>query len=173
MGYKIIKNPRVLALNSDGNSPTLLKLATLSHSLLYTSKNATFDRQRGNDEITVMASAARTASAQSADQTNYNHRGVLVALKVTVNPGGAETLIIAVTFKEPIGGAYRVMAVSAALFGAGGTGEYRILMYPGVAAASQEIDQTVGYPLPRTWRVEITNSSTGSWTYSVSAMPIL
>src|SRR4051812_21405518 len=42
----------------------------------------TFDRQRGNTEVTLLASAARTTSTGTPTQTNWNARGAIVNLNI-------------------------------------------------------------------------------------------
>ena len=131
-----------------------------------TFNNSTFDRQRGNTEGTVLASAARAVTTSSADLTNHNARGVLLYLNVTANPGGGETLQLAVQAKDPISAGYAVLAQAAASALGGGTGLIGLLVYPGAASAGVDLTHAQA-PLPRTWRARVVHSAAGSWTYSV------
>ncbi len=128
----------------------------------------TLDRWRSNLSATLLASAVRAATTPTPDQVNYNGRAVYVRLKVTVNPGGAETLTLAVEWK-PTSGDYLTLATSGVLFAAGGTGDYVILIGADTAAAANDIDQTQAYPMPRSWRANVTHSAAGNWTYLVEA----
>lgn len=61
------------------------------------------------EEITVLSSAARTATTNSADLTNFNAKGVALFLDVTSAPGASETLTVAVQMKDPVSGSYRTI----------------------------------------------------------------
>jgi hypothetical protein len=133
------------------------------------------DRQRGNIEGTVLASAARTATPSIANITNYNARGVRLFLNVTATPNNAETLTVAVEWVDPVSAAVKALtafpAITATTLGASpaaGVREFVYELYPGsvetVAVANHEVQ---GGSLPRTLHPKVTHSSTGSWTYSL------
>ena len=129
----------------------------------------TIDRVRGNTDVTQLASAARTASTNGPDQTNFNSKGVIITLDVTVDPGGGETLQLLVQHKDAVSSAYESLLDD----GANATpGRRTVIVYPGVGAAANDVDTVNGYPLPRTWRVRVVHSAGGSWTYSVGASNI-
>ena len=134
---------------------------------------ASSDLERGNTEVTVLASAARTATTNSADLTNHNARGVLVFLDVTVNPGGAETLLMSVEVKDPISGKYHNLEAGNANAFGGTTGDELIVVYPGSSLAEDGVDQAAEYPLGRTYRITITHSAGGTWNYSLGAQLVL
>lgn len=137
------------------------------------------DEQRNNTTATLLASAARTATTNSPDQVNHNARGVIVTLDVTVTPNNAETITVAIQLKDSASGKYLTIsaftALTASVLGASPTTEtYAFTFYPGaVETAATAKHEVQGLPLPRTWRVAVTHSSTGSWTYSVAAAYIL
>lgn len=114
-------------------------------------------------EGTLLASAARTATTASPDQTNNYHRGVIVWLNVTVAPG-VETLITRIEGKDPIGGLYRTL--NAAPTGITTAALFAYWLYP-TDSTGQNLDQATEMPLPRTWRVNVVHSAGSSWTYSV------
>src|SRR5579871_3766078 len=58
-----------------------------------------------NQDMTLLASAARTATTNSAPQTNQNARGVLVYLNVTA-ASGTGGLRLAVQAQDPVSGNY-------------------------------------------------------------------
>lgn len=130
----------------------------------------TWDRQRNNAEITVLASASNAAGTRtSADQTNFNARGVLLMLDITAL-GAAETLTLIVDAKDPVSGIYIGLT---AFVDVGVDTAYTL--YPGaVETAAVVALQVQGVALPRTWRVRVTTApAVNASTYSVGASYIL
>lgn len=122
-------------------------------------------------EITLLASAARVATTNSADQNlhgvNVNMRGVMVIVDVTAS-ADTPSITPIIQGKDPASGDYfNLLSASAALTGAA-TALY--LVYPGVGTASAGITQVAGFVLPSTWRVSVTHADGDSITYSVGAM---
>lgn len=144
--------------------------AAAVHPIVWNGSSA--DRQRNNTDTTILTSAARTATTNGADQTNFNGRGVIVVLNVTAQPGGVETLTVTIQGKESVSGSYFDIETSGILFTAA-TGTKALIVYPGVLAADI-VAGVVGKSgvVPRTWRPSIVHSSSGSWTYSVSAVTL-
>ena len=127
---------------------------------------ASWDFQRNNlDNITLLASAARTTTQTVADQTNYNARGIIVVLDMTVVGTGSVTLEI--DAKDPVSGKYYAVLTGAAVT-TNSTNVYTV--YPGNTVTANVSASTV---LPRTWRVKVTANNANSATYSVGAMLIL
>jgi hypothetical protein len=133
----------------------------------------TWDRARGVTEGTLLASAARTTTTNSADQTNYNATGVVISVDFTATPNNAETITVSLQAKDPVSAKYVTItaftALTASALGATPTTEtYLYSLYPGAletaATAKHEVQALA---LPRTWRVAMTHSAGGSWTYSV------
>ena len=79
-----------------------------------TSAASTYEDAQSNRDITLLASAARTASINSSDITNVNHRGVTVVIEAT-----AATLTPSVVFtiqgKDAVSGVYYTLLASAAV----------------------------------------------------------
>jgi hypothetical protein len=122
-----------------------------------------WDKQRGNlDNITLINAANVSTTQTSADQTNFNGRGVKVWLNITTF-GAALTL--AIQYKDPVSGQY-IAALSSAAIAANTFTQYTI--YPGITAAA---NVSLSDVLPRTWRVQVTGAS-GS-TFTVACSPIL
>jgi hypothetical protein len=152
---------RTYEVSGDGMAATGL---AAEPGMLY--NGSTFDRQRGNiDNITVLASAARTTTQTQADQTNYNHRGIIVVLDMTTVGTGSVTLEI--DGKDPVSGKYYALLTGAAVT-TNSTNVYRV--YPGLTAAA---NATANDVLPRTWRIKVTANNANSATYSVGAMILL
>lgn len=124
---------------------------------------ASFDRARGNlGPVSQLASAARTAQATGPTQTNYNHRGVMLALSIASAGTGNLTVVLQtpVTFQIV---AFTAMANSGV-----------ILIYPGIVTdVSVAGNQRYNYALTRSWRAIVNPSDGSSWTYSLDAYPIL
>lgn len=158
----------VLTGDGDGKLSSRNKLNTESVNNLY--NGATIDRQRGNTELTLLASAARTATVQSSDQVNYNHRGVIITIDVT-SVSDTPTITMTVEIKDSIGNTYNIILTAV---GITATGRFVFVIYPStLTAAAGGITQVVQNPLPRTWRINMVHTDSDSITYSVDAAMIL
>jgi hypothetical protein len=139
----------------------------------FTYNGSTWDRQRGNLDLTLLSSASRSSSQNSPDQVNYNARGVLVLLNVTANPGGAETLTLELQAKNGVTSTYFPLVNTGAVITAA-NGMRGLMVYPGAVETVAGADLWVqGLALPRNWRVAVQNSGAGSWTYSLAATLML
>ena len=120
-----------------------------------------------NREITLLASAARTATTSSANQINNNSRGVYILLNVTAASGtGGLTLRI-------VNGNDRAVDVAPTAVLA--NGNYLYLVYPGIneTVTGTEITKATNKVLPRTWRITVLVGDASSYTYSVTASVLL
>lgn len=135
---------------------------------------ATYDRWRNNIEGTILASAARITSTASANQTNYNARGVLIGLSVSVASGTGGLSVIVKGINPITGTAYFLNASPTAIIA---TGQYVYEVYPGSstagAAGSNLVNQRTSSALPKTWIAYIFHADGSSYTYSVSYQLIL
>jgi hypothetical protein len=113
-----------------------------------------------NTRKTILASAARTASVDSADQTNAYHRGVRIHIDATVLPGAATSNVFTVQGKSASGDYYTILASAAIV----GTGDTFLYIYPGGTAAANLV---VNQALPAVWRVSVASGNANSLTYSV------
>jgi len=125
----------------------------------YLYNGATHDRARNNTSGTLLASAARTATASSADQVNYDARGVHIYINVTAVTD-TPCVVFTAEDKDPVSGAYATLLTSAAITG---TGLTRLTVYPG---ATPVANVAVSLPLPRTWRLTATHGDADSITFS-------
>ncbi len=119
---------------------------------------------RQPEQITVLASAARTATTNSATFANQQgHRGLHLIIDVTA---AADTPSVVFTLQghSPLGDDYYTILASAAVTGAG-TSVLRV--YPGLAAAT---NVAVSDCLPGSWRVAAVHADSDSITYSVAAV---
>jgi hypothetical protein len=150
----------------DGASNSYYGAYVSAHRFAF--NGVTWDRERANVDATVLASAARTATTNSSDQTNYNGRGVIVTLDVTAI---TDTPSLTLSIEAKMGSNYEALLTASAAVTATGTHTY--IVYPGVGEAGADVVQVAGFPLPRTWRVTVTHADADSATYSVTASVIL
>lgn len=130
----------------------------------------TWDRNRNNVTATIFASAARTATANSTDQTNYNARGALLTLDITAASGTTPTLDITIEAKDPVSSFY-IAILSAAFAQKTTTGQDSLLLYPGITSSANRQILTV---LPRVWRAVATIAgTTPSFTFSLGCSYVL
>lgn len=148
--------------NVDGAGATGPVLNSRGNNYRY--NGATWDRQRGNTEGTLLASAARTATTVSPIQTNHNARGVIVWLNVTL-ASGTGGLQVRVQGQCPVSAA--VAGMNAAPTAIIATGLVGYAFYPGSVATGAGIVQVSSVPLPRTWQVSVTHADGSSYTYSL------
>lgn len=119
-----------------------------------------------NREVAALASAARTASVNSADLVNDNARGVRIVIDVTAL-ALTPSVIFTVVGKDVLSGKYTAILTSAAITAVGTT---TLIVYPGVTPAA---NLAVSHPLPRLWRLEAAHGDADSITYSVGVNYIL
>src|SRR5205807_1474216 len=96
---------------ADGN----LGLDVRSYGVLCNSSTAnanTADRARNNVDTSLLASAARTTTTNSSDQTNYNGRSL--ALFVNVSSAGTGSITPSIQVKDSISGDYMTVWTAAA-----------------------------------------------------------
>jgi hypothetical protein len=134
--------------------------------------NGQWDRIRNNQALTLVASAAKTAT-NTADITNYNGRALAITLNITAAPNTGSTITVQLRMKDFISGNYTTLLSSAAIVGSASqsvpvTNVYRIGQGITVVANVSAAD-VIG----RTMNVNIVHSNSDSWTYSVSADIIL
>lgn len=136
------------------------------------------DADGGNFEPSselLSSSASRTASLQTAAQTNRGHRGVYVFVKSNAGQS-SHTLTINIRGRLPGGGSsdfINLLAGSSYHPSSGGGTVRTALLYPdGNATAAGGIDDRASAPLPRIWDVKIVHGTTQAYDYSVRAVRI-
>jgi hypothetical protein len=133
------------------------------------SGTAAWDRWANNQDLTLLASAARTATTNTADQTNVNGRGLAIYLAITAASGtGGLTPVI--QGKDPVSGNYFTLATMGSAVTTTGNKSY--MFYPGAASAGS-LQNGVQQVLPRTWRVQVTAGDGTSYTYSLGCSVIV
>lgn len=157
---------------TDTSSPNAGASVTTSGSqfpgaaAMYGLGTTNLERYRLNAAATLLASAARTTTTNSADQTNYNHRGLL--LTVDVSSAGTGSITPSIQVKDSISGNYKTIWTAAAALTANGTAVYAF--YPGAnAIGTLTYTELVQAFVGRTWRLVMTHNNANSITYSASA----
>jgi hypothetical protein len=127
-----------------------------SQSFPYSYNGSTFDRVRGNiDTGAIVTLTAASSSGNSADQVNYNGRGLQLGINISAISGTSPSLTVAIQGKDTASGQYYTILSSAALTS---TGFYWLTVYPSpLANATAYVSQL----LPRTWRILNTIAGTG------------
>lgn len=151
----------------DGSSNSIFAESVSGYNLAF--NGATWDRQRGNTEGTLLASAARTATTISPIQTNHNARGVHLFLDISANPGGADTLSLLLYGVNPVTG-LRAAAIANVAVPAATSGLFELQVYPGInngtlAAGAATVSKP--FTVPRSWLAQVTHSGATSFTYSL------
>lgn len=106
------------------------------------------DRQRGNiDTATLATLTAAAAGGNSADQINYNGRGLQLGINIATLAGTTPTLQVTVQGKDAASGVYYTILQSAVL---NATGFTQLTVYPGAPATA---NVSTPQPLPRIFRI--------------------
>lgn len=170
MGYDPVGNNwdrlRTVLDNADAQAVDVAfgRLAVLSRQQRF--NGLTWDRERGNQDLTLLAAGVRAVTTNSADQTSHNARGLHVVFDITAVPG-VDTVTLTIEGKDAVSGKYYQL-ISGDAEVAVGTRAYRV--YPGIVSVAK---LAVNDVLPRSWRVTVTHSGAGNFTYSVGASLIL
>jgi hypothetical protein len=126
----------------------------------------------GDKHKTLLASAVRTATTSTDDITSAG-AGAIVFLDVTATPNDAQTLTVSLQAKDPVTGKYVTItafaALTASVIGATSTtATYAYTLRPGAAETAAVANHEVqALAVPKLWRVTVTHSAAGNWTYTV------
>lgn len=127
-----------------------------------------WDRARGNVDtgalITLTTQAAGTVN--SADQTNYNGKGLVVGVNITL--ATTASAVVTIQGKDTASGQYYTILASAAL---ATTGFTSLTAYPSAATTA---NVSISAVLPRTWRISVTvTGGAASMTATIGASVIV
>lgn len=116
-----------------------------------------------NQDLVILTSLVRAASANGVDRTNHNSRGLIIVIDVTVAPG-VDTVTFTLQGKDPASGKYFTVLASAAIVA---VSTVILRVGPGLTAAANLVANDI---LPRTWRLITTHSAATNFTYSVGGI---
>lgn len=124
-----------------------------------------------NTSRTVLASAARNPSGNSAEQENIVSRGVKLHLDITSVTGTAPTLDVKLQAKDPVSGSW-VDIAGAAFAQKTATGIDTLTVYPGILVAA---NVSISDVLPKEWRAAYTigGTATPTFTFSLGAQYVV
>lgn len=134
-------------------------------ALNYLFNGTDFSAEESNREITVLASAARTSTTDSANFTNISSRGAHFVINVSAL-AATPSITVTIQGRDPISGNFYDLLVSNAITTVGTT---VLKVYPGITAVANGAANDI---LPRTYRVRVAHADADSITYSVSAITV-
>lgn len=129
-----------------------------------------WDLWENNLEGTLLASAARTVTLYSAEQTNFNHKGIYLFINVSAIVT-APSLTIRLLMKDSISGLFSAFTAYTPAITAVGT--YVIALHPGLVDTAGTFCLACDAMLPRTWKLHVVHANTDSITYSISYQSIV
>ncbi len=138
---------------------------TVAKQLKRIPNSTNWEYEENNGSLEVFASAARTASAVSANLTNRNFRGFHLVLAITALTGSPSVSVVIRGIDEISGNTYTLL--SAGPFTTISTTVLRL--YPGLSSGTNVANDI----LPRVWQVQVNHSNADSITYSVGASLVL
>lgn len=113
--------------------------------------------------VSALASAARTASVNSAVQSSRGSRGLVVIIDTTLVPAANPSNVVTIEGYDTVSGKFYTLLVSAAITG---VGVVILRVYPELIAAVNLIASDV---IPGQWRIRVTSGNANSVTYSIAA----
>ena len=113
--------------------------------------------------LTVLPSAARTASINSDTFANMRHRGLHLVIDATAL-AATPSVVFTIQGYSPLGDDYYTILASAAIVG---TGTTVLRVYPGLTNAANTVAND---NLPALWRVSAVAGDADSLTYSIAAI---
>jgi len=162
---------RALVQSGGSDNVDTTKIGLIVESMKYLFNEIGWDRERGNYDLTLLASAKRTVTTTSADQINYNCRGVLILFKITARTVGVSPLInFIIQYKTPDGSYADILRHT----NFDPTVAWRsYLVYPGATDILGRFNKKNDVPLPRIWRVKVEFvQDVTDLTYSVMGLVI-
>lgn len=131
-------------------------LSVVGHD--YNFNGTTWDRHRGNTSNIIIASAVRSATFNGAQQINYNSSGGHFTLNVTAVPG-VQTVTPSIEASYD-GVNYYTLLTGVAMVA---TGIQTLKIFPGSVVTANVSANDI---LPRFYRMTVTHSGAGNFTYA-------
>jgi hypothetical protein len=142
----------------DAASNSVNALSVTGYNRIY--NGSTWDRVRNNEEVTLLASGARSTTQTSADITNYQGISALIVV-LDMTTVGTASVTVSIEGKDSASGKYYTILTGSAIT-TNSTNRYRV--GPTLAAAANSVAQDY---LPRIFRIVVTANNGNSGTYSV------
>jgi hypothetical protein len=157
--------PTAAALAEGAASPTTTKEAALNHLW----NGATWDFFHANEDVSLGVSGAKTASFNTAAQTNRNARGAFMLLNIGAVSGTSPLLTVNLQWSPDGGTTWTNLGPTSA--GISAVGSLALLIYPTNLSQTPGATPTtlttnasqtmlINAPLPRTWRLAISIGGT-------------
>lgn len=108
----------------------------------------------GNIDAQVVSLSAVTVSGVSADQTNYNGKGIQLVVDVTALTGTTPSIVVTIQGKDTTSGKYYNILTSASITT---VSTNQLSVYPGSTVTA---NVSSSQPLPKTWRISYTIAGT-------------
>jgi len=123
-------------------------------------------------DIALLDSKVRAATNVTDDvRSARDDKALMFFLDITKAPAAAETLTLVLEAKDPVSGKYvPVTSFEASKKGEElGGGTTLIFIVGSASAETKDVAavQSQALALPRSWRVKVTHSGAGNWTYSL------
>lgn len=127
-----------------------------------TNDGVTLTGARTTGQVTVLASAARTATPTKVLQSNPGARGLHLIIDVTA-ASATPSVVFTIQGYSALGSDYYTILASAAVTA---TGQTVLRVFPGATAAANTVANDM---LPAQWAVDAVHADADSITYSVAA----
>lgn len=115
-------------------------------------------------ETGTLLTVSASGTTNGNDFINYNNRGAMFFINLTLTGGTAPTATFTVQGKDPVSGQYYTILATTAL---NATGFTALTVYPGAAVTANVSAST---PLPRTFRIIcVTGGTIGTIAATVGA----
>lgn len=121
--------------------------------------------------LTLLTSAARTATVASAAQTNYSNRGVILTVNVTA-ASGTGGLNMQLQVQDAVSGNWFTYTAYGSTTKLTAIGTYAFVSYPAASGGTWSNSGAGSAPLPQMWRLNVAVGDSSSYTYSVSAQVV-
>lgn len=119
---------------------------------------SSFEPERANQDVIALPSAVRSATVDTAVQTNHNGRGLVAYLNVSAVPG-VDTVTLSILAIDPVSGNAKTLGATAAISAVSLT---LLALYPGLAGSS------LNFALPRSFALRVQHAGAGAFTYSLA-----
>jgi hypothetical protein len=119
------------------------------------------------DTLSVLGSSVRNASTASQEYQTPGYTGLILRLDVASAPG-VQTIQASIQYKATAAGAWAAIHSALSTVNAAGITYYLIKAGTTAADWSPGFANIRNIALPVSWRVFITHSGAGSWTYSAN-----